>query len=128
MTSLTKVIGLGAGATVAALMAAAMLSSASNAATTRLGICQSATVNGVVDCCKRWVRTPDGRKWMFNGGSCNRQSITCKSGGSGLQPVTHSAVVKPKLCYLKKKPIIFNESHDHQPPNNGNNNPTHNKP
>lgn len=122
MKSLTKVIGLGAGATVAALAIAAMFSGASNAATMRIGICQSATVNGVVDCCSRWVRTPDGRKWMFNGGSCNTHSVSCKSGGNGPQPISYAGVVKPKYCYLKKKfPPL--ESHDHQPSNPGHNNP-----
>ena len=108
MTSLTKVIGLGAGTAVAAMIAVAAFSSASNAATMRLGICQSATVNGVVDCCQRWVRTPDGRKWLFNGGACKKQEVVCKGGST----ITH--VSNP--CYLNKI-LAQKESKHHQPPN-----------
>lgn len=111
MTILLKVSGL----FVAGGLALTALAGAGDAKTAK-GICQSASAKQATSCCQRYVKTKAGKKWLGSGGSCGRKYVKCEQVG-----------VAANQCYyppVSKTLPPPKETHDHQPPNTGNNSPT----
>jgi hypothetical protein len=89
----------------------ALFASAGPADAAAKRLCQTNSVNRTTRCCEAYVRNILDNRGKASGASCNAGAIVCKTGGAKDTLGLFGGTPK-KVCYVKRKKKLDDESHD----------------